>query len=85
MNENFFNKLYENPENTERFEKYFRLQANISMKNLVGFNEQLKLVKMPNINSILEKFFTLRLTYYDKRKDYLVSRIVRDLSELQEK
>lgn len=44
---------------------------------MVGFNEELKLVKMNNINSILQMFFNLRLTYYEKRKDYLMSRIKR--------
>lgn len=38
MNETHFNKLYESPDNTEKFEKYFKLQSSISMKNLVGFN-----------------------------------------------
>jgi DNA topoisomerase-2 len=85
MNETHFNKLYEGPENTERFEKYFRLQASLSVKNLVGFNQELKLVRMPNVNAILENFFSLRLAFYEKRKDYLVSKIVRDLSELKEK
>ena len=85
MNENLFNRLYQTADNTEKFEKYLKLHASMSLKNMVGFNEELKLVKMPNVNAILEKFFHLRLTCYEKRKEYIVSRIVRDLAELQEK
>jgi DNA topoisomerase-2 len=68
-----------------KFEKYFKLYSSISLKNMVGFNEELKLVKMPNIDSILHMFFNLRLIYYGKRKEYLISRIVRELVELEER
>lgn len=36
----------------------------MSMKNMVGFNAERKLVRMPNVQSILEMFFKVRLEYY---------------------
>jgi DNA topoisomerase-2 len=40
MNDKFFN---DNKDNLKYWEKYFKLAANISMKNLVGFNRTKKL------------------------------------------
>ena len=44
-----------------RYEKYFKLSSNLSMKNMVGFNEEKKLVKMNSALNILEIFSKLRL------------------------
>ena len=44
--------------------KYFKLASSISMKNMVGFNEEKMLVKMNSVGSIIQKFYDLRFTYY---------------------
>jgi DNA topoisomerase-2 len=40
---------------------------------------------MPNVKEIIEKFYDIRLRFYDKRKEYLKSKLVRDLVLLKEK
>lgn len=72
--------------NTEdQLEKYFRLQGVIHTSNLVLFNDQLKLQRFESIVPILERFYEIRIEHYKKRKEYLKSRLVRDLTVLEEK
>ncbi len=85
MNENFFNSLYAGDEDFFRLEKYFKLSASLSIKNMVGFNAERKLVRMPNVKTIMEDFYQIRMEFYQKRKDYLKSRIKRELVEFEEK
>ncbi len=35
-----------------------------------------------SVMEIMEEFFTLRLTYYSKRKDYLLSKLIREVEIL---
>ncbi len=49
------------------------------MKNLVGFNNQKKLQKYTTSVEIMEEFYYIRLAFYQKRKDYLMSKLVREL------
>jgi len=55
------------------------------MKNLVGFNNQKRLTKYPSSKVVMEEFFEIRLIYYQKRKDYLMSRLERELEILSNK
>lgn len=64
MNENYFNSLYVGDGEMFRLQKFFKLSTPMSMKNMVGFNAERKLVRMPNVQSILEMFFKVRLEYY---------------------
>jgi DNA topoisomerase-2 len=41
--------------------------------------------KYENITEILEEFYNIRLTYYEKRKDYLISKLMRELEILMNK
>lgn len=52
---------------------------------MVGFNEHGRLVKMSSVRAILDMFYNLRLNFYQKRKDYLLSRLMRELTELEER
>ena len=55
------------------------------MKNLVGFNKDKRLQRYTSSISIMEEFYEIRLHYYQKRKDYLISRLERDLLILSNK
>ena len=57
----------------------FQITTSISMKNMVGFNSQKKLQRYPSSVQIMEEFYEIRLRFYEKRKDYLISKLVRDL------
>lgn len=69
----------------EIYEKFFQINANISMKNLVGFNNIKKLQRYPSSVQIMEEFYEIRLRFYERRKDYLISKLVRDLEILSNK
>ncbi len=82
MNESYFS---DHQDDLPFFYKFFKLGANISMKNLVGFNKDKRLQRYTSSIAIMEEFFQIRLHYYQKRKDYLISRLERDLQILSNK
>lgn len=82
MNEEYFNKHYND---VEHFLKLFKLVTSISMRNMVGFNSFKRLFRYPSVKSILEEFYEIRLGFYQKRKEYLISRLQRDLEILENK
>lgn len=47
---------------------------------MVLFDHNMKIRRYSNVHEIIKEFFDLRLLYYDKRKDYLLSKIQRDLA-----
>ena len=51
-----------------KYEKEFKLVSNISMKNMVGFNRFKRLFRYPTVEAILEEFYLIRLSFYQKRK-----------------
>jgi DNA topoisomerase-2 len=83
MNESFFNSMYAGDGDFFKLEKFFKLSTSMSLKNMVGFTGERKLAKMPNVKSIFDMFYDMRLEFYEKRKDYLKSRIKRDLVEFE--
>jgi DNA topoisomerase-2 len=66
-------------------EKHFKLASTISTLNLVLFNPQGKLRKYANVIEIMEEYFALRVHLYDKRKDYLASKLEREIQILDNK
>lgn len=69
----------------DNLEKILKLSSSLNLTNLVLFNEECMINKFENPQAILERFFNLRLKYYDLRKEYLASRIVRDIETLKNK
>lgn len=55
------------------------------MRNMVGFNNQKKLQRYASSVQIMEEFYEIRLSFYEKRKDYLISKLVRELEILSNK
>lgn len=66
----------------EYYAKMFKIYSSISMNNMVGFNERKTLQRFEKVSQVLEQFFDIRLRYYSKRKDYLLSRLKRELEML---
>lgn len=56
----------------EGLHKFFKLQTTISLSSMCVFDESCCMRKFDSVEPILKEFFKLRLTYYGKRKDYLV-------------
>lgn len=77
MNQDFFNSLSSEDGDLYKFNKYFKLTTGASIKNMVGFTRELKLSRMQNPKAILDMFFDIRIEFYQKRKEYLKSRLVR--------
>ena len=46
------------------FEKLFKITGGISMKNMVGFNNQKKLYRYQTVKAILQEFYDIRIIYY---------------------
>lgn len=53
--------------------------GSLSMKNMVGFNSEKRLARYASTKSIMEEFFAIRMVYYQKRKDYMMSKLQRDV------
>ena len=66
-------------------EKKLKMTGSIQLTNMVLFNHQGKLQKYATIKEILDEFFNLRISLYDNRKKYLISRLKRDLQILSNK
>lgn len=69
----------------QEIEKTFKMTSTISVNNMVLFNKDLKLQKFSNELAILEAFYKIRLEHYQLRKNYLLSKITRDIEILDNK
>lgn len=64
---------------------YFKLSKRISTKNFVLFDKDDKLKRYKDELEILNEYFDYWIGYYSKRKEYLVSKIKRDVEIKKEK
>jgi DNA topoisomerase-2 len=71
--------------NTEKLIKKFKLQTTIPITNMVCFDHEGKIRRYNTVDDILEEFYELRLAYYQKRKNFLLSSMKRDLEILDNK
>jgi DNA topoisomerase-2 len=78
----FFEEYKEDP---EKVIKTFKLQTSLNITNMVLFDRNLKIRKYNQIEDILEEFYELRISYYERRKTYLLSNLKRDLEILDNK
>ncbi|KAJ3931519.1 MAG: DNA topoisomerase II [Lentinula lateritia] len=62
--------------------EYFKLISKISTSNMICFDLDGKIRKYDSPESILEEFYPVRLSYYQKRKDYLSGEMTRVLDRL---
>jgi len=86
--ERFFKELNERDNNTEGREwiyKKFKLVSNISENNMYLFDKDGNIKKYDDIYEILDYFYTFRLEYYQKRKDYILSNLELEMNILKNK
>lgn len=77
--------LDEYKENPNKVIKTFKLQKNLACTNMVCFDNNHKLRRYNEVDEILQEFFDIRLEYYAKRKEYMLSILKRDLEILDNK
>ena len=80
-NENDLTKLI----NSGNLEKELKLLKKFSTNNMYLFNENLILTKFADPNEILKYFFKLRLEFFQKRKEHLISTLSSELLILESK
>ena len=67
------------------FEKTMKLYSTLSKNNMHLFNEEEKLLKYTNETNIIDSYFPVRLQYYQKRKDHMITTIEKELKLLSNK
>ncbi|KAI8328206.1 DNA topoisomerase [Chlamydoabsidia padenii] len=65
--------------------KSFKLTASLSTNNIVCFNQDGRIQKYESPEQIMNEFYPLRLSYYQKRKDHLVYVLQDDYDRLHNK
>lgn len=60
----------------------FKLISTISTSNMVLFDPQGRIKKYTNVVEILEEYYHVRLDYYQRRKDYMVTDLSNQLEKL---
>lgn len=66
-------------------DKKFKLSTTISLNNMVAFDAIGRIKKYNSILEILEEFYSLRLTFYQKRKEYLTKKLTEEWKKLDMK
>lgn len=69
----------------DALEKYLKLNAQVSLNNLVLFDQTGILKRHNGTAEIMEDFFNIRLNHYNLRKDYLISKIQNQLDVVENK
>ncbi|CAG8592037.1 3138_t:CDS:2, partial [Paraglomus occultum] len=69
----------------EGLESKFKLTKSFKTTNMVLFDSKLKIKKYDTINQIMDDFYQLRLDYYEKRKEWLVSEMRKACEQLENK
>lgn len=67
------------------FEKVMKLYASQSTNNMHLFTDEEKLTKFNSETEIIERYFPVRLKYYQKRKDYMIAALEKELRLLSNK
>lgn len=67
------------------FEKIMKLYTCQSTNNMHLFTHEEKLTKFDNEREIVDKYFPVRLKYYQKRKEYMIASIEKELRLLSNK
>jgi len=75
INNNGFNGL----------EKFFSLVSAINLSNMHLYNHKLIINKYPTVSKIIDEFYDIRLSYYDKRKIHMLNKINNQLKIINSK
>lgn len=75
-----YNSILEEIKNDEeKFYKKFKLIVSLSENNMHLFNQQGIITKFNSIKEIIDMYYPIRLSYYNKRKEYQMNKIKEDL------
>jgi len=74
-----------NPTGCNNFEKKLKLYTTENTGNMHLFNEEDKLVYYEKVEDIIDAFYKVRLDYYQKRKDYIIVELEKELVILKNK
>ena len=66
-------------------EKLLKLYVLHSTSNMHLFNEKEQLKKYDTVEEIIEEYYSIRLEYYNKRKEYLIDKLSKELIVLSNK
>ena len=69
----------------EGIEKKFKINSSLSTTNMVLFDPHGKPKRYGCVEEIMEDFYQLRIQFYEKRKEYLLSKLEKDLELLENK
>ncbi|KAJ5174226.1 DNA topoisomerase 2 [Penicillium canariense] len=67
---------------SEGLEEKFKLSKTIATTNLVAFDPEGRITKYATVDDILKEFFTVRLKYYERRKQHQLSELQKELEKL---
>ena len=63
----------------------FKLSGSLTTSNMNLFNEEGRIVKFEDTREILETFYSIRLHFYEKRKDFLLEKLQIEQRKLSNK
>ncbi|OGM42747.1 DNA topoisomerase II [Aspergillus bombycis] len=67
---------------SEGLEERFKLSKTVATTNLVAFDPEGRITKYATVDDILKEFYTYRLKFYEKRKQYQLSQLQKELDRL---
>ncbi|KAE8354011.1 type II DNA topoisomerase [Aspergillus coremiiformis] len=67
---------------SEGLEEKFKLSKTVATTNLVAFDPEGRITKYATVDDILKEFYTYRLKFYEKRKQYQLSQLQKELDKL---
>ena len=67
-------------------EKFFKLHSRVSVNNMHLYNaDEAQVARYQSARQILDSYFPLRMTFYARRKEYLVAQLTEEVSRLENK
>ncbi|KKK13485.1 DNA topoisomerase 2 [Aspergillus rambellii] len=66
----------------EGLEEKFKLAKTVATTNLVAFDPEGRITKYNTVDDIMKEFFAVRLKYYERRKQYQLSQLQKELDKL---
>lgn len=67
---------------SESWEEKFKLSKTIATSNMVAFDPEGRITKYATVDDILKEFFTVRLKYYERRKQHQLGELQKELEKL---
>lgn len=65
----------------EGLEEKFKLSKTVATTNLVAFDPEGRITKYATVDDILKEFFTIRLKFYERRKQYQLDQLQKELDK----